>query len=268
MIGPLIMIEIMRTKLPQYYLPAFPAWALLIARGVVEFHAAGNRLVQSAGGLRRLIGLGLLAPIAAIALAAFVLTRGPAELRAPALVAAAVLGVGSTIASVLLVRGRDRVGWATTVGTWWSLGVVVAAWLLPAADHCRVARASAEALRAQAGDEEPVVLFGYREPSLVFYLGRPVPTFNSPTELAAFLDQHGPAFTLLRDSELDRLRKHPDIRVESNRCTKAVSIQGITPPAVLIARLSANPNSDAAAMNGSALDSESGRPKEVGRKRL
>jgi 4-amino-4-deoxy-L-arabinose transferase-like glycosyltransferase len=257
MIGPLIMIEIMRTKLPQYYLPAFPAWALLIARGVVAFHAAGNRIAQSGGGATRVFVIGMLGPIAALALAGVVVTRVPAELQFPALGATVVLGIGSTVAAILLVRGRDRAGWATTVGTWWSLGLVVAAWLLPAAESCRVARSSAEALQAQAGDDATIVLFGYREPSLVFYLGRPVPTFASAKELAGYLDEHGPVLTLLRDSELDRLRKQPDIRVEPNQSTEALSIQGITPPAVVVARLSKGTNDAAATMSAKERKAES-----------
>jgi 4-amino-4-deoxy-L-arabinose transferase-like glycosyltransferase len=255
-IGPLIMIEIMRTKLPQYYLPAFPAWALLIARGIVEFHAAGNRLVRSAGGLRRVISLGMLGPVTAIALAAFVLSRVPAELQVPALGAATVLGVGSIIAAVLLVGGRDRFGWATTVGTWWSLGLIVAAWLLPSAEHCRVARAAAETLRAQAGDGSTIVLFGYREPSLVYYLGRPVRTFNSPKELASYLAEQGPVVTLLRDSELVRLRKHSDIHIESSKHFEPQSIERITFATVRVARLSRNLNVESAAMNENDRRSE------------
>jgi 4-amino-4-deoxy-L-arabinose transferase-like glycosyltransferase len=248
-IGPLIMVELMRTKLPQYYLPAFPAWSLLIARGVVDFHAAGHRLVKSAGGLRRVIVLGVLGPLAAIVFAAFVLTRGPAEVRAPALVAAAVLGAGSMMVLVLLKCGRDRAGWAATVGAWWSLGIVVAAWLLPAAENCRVARASVDALRARAGDKSAVVLFGYREPSLVFYLGQPVPTFNSPKELAHFLDERGPVVTLLRDSDMNRLRKQPEICVEPIHCTEPLAIQGINSTCVHVARLSVVTNRDPTAMN-------------------
>src|SRR5206468_3476798 len=110
-IGPMIMLEIMRTKLPQYYLPAFPAWALLIARGAVQFHESGKRLCDTTGGRRRTFAFAALGLAGALLLAVVAFTRVPAEVRLPALGSVAVLAAGTMGATVMLLRLRDPLGW-------------------------------------------------------------------------------------------------------------------------------------------------------------
>jgi 4-amino-4-deoxy-L-arabinose transferase-like glycosyltransferase len=236
---PMIMLEFMRTKLPQYYLPAFPAWALLIARGVVVYHASGSRLVGTRRGLMRVTGLGAAALLGVVILAGWGARHLSGELRMPALAAAGVLAVGIPISGFLLVRRQDRYGWVAAVATLWHVGIVVAVWALPCAERCRIAHASAELLRLKACENNPVALFGYREPSLVFYFGRPIRTFGSPKELREFLDQHGEVFTLLREADLDKLsKKQPLICIEPRGYITAQPIAGRVFGSVQLARLS------------------------------
>jgi 4-amino-4-deoxy-L-arabinose transferase-like glycosyltransferase len=250
-IGPMVMLEVMRTKLPQYYLPACPAWALLVARGAVEFHLLGNRLVTAPRGLLRLSVAGTCVCAGVIGLVGFAVKYLPNEVQFPTLCAATVLGVGSIVGVTLLFRGRDRFGWATAVATLWCFGLLVATWVLPGAEKCRIARASADKMRGEASDA-PIVLFGYREPSLVFYLGRPVPAFGSPKELRGFLDEHRAAFTLLRNSDLNKLRKkQPQIDVESCGRIEALPIGRLGSDSVLLARLSLQDDADATTISTS-----------------
>jgi 4-amino-4-deoxy-L-arabinose transferase-like glycosyltransferase len=204
--GPMVMVEIMRTKLPQYYLPAFPAWALLIAHAIVAFQRSQN-LVLSPGGRRRVIVWAALGVGSASLVGALAVSRLPADLLAPFLAVTTILGAGSAVTTVAFWRARDRLGWSAAVGTWWAMQLVLGAWLLPSAEQCRIARRAGEALRGQAASGDSVVLFGYREPSLVFYVGRPLPSFGSPKELAEYLASHDDATTtLLRDQDCDKLR--------------------------------------------------------------
>jgi 4-amino-4-deoxy-L-arabinose transferase-like glycosyltransferase len=260
MIGPMLMLEIMRTKLPQYYLPAFPAWALVIARGAVEFHLAGNRLVQGSGGLWRVRGFGIAAIAISIGLSALAFRCLPQEVQVPMLAFAGVLGAGSIAGTTLFSQRHDRFGWAMAVAVSWCLGFIVAAWILPSAENCRVARASTEALRAEAGDDAPIVLFGYREPSLVFYLGRPVPMFGSPKELVKFLDDQSTVVTLLRDSDLNKLRKkQPLISIEPCRRVEGQQIVGLGSASVLIARLHLRAQTDSSTVGASERELENRR---------
>lgn len=247
-IGPMVMVEIMRTKLPQYYLAAFPAWALLIARGAVKYHESANHLAQSLSGKCRMLAFGALGCLGAGAATGVAIMKLPVQLLAPSLTATVILGGGTLISLVTFWRLHDRLGWCTVVGTWWLTGVVVGAWFLPSADSYRVARASAEALRAQAATGSTIVLFRFREPSLVFYVGRPLPTISSTKRLAEFIKGRETVWTLLRDADVHKLRSG-GIAVDACRTIKTRQIEGWDLPAVFLARLSLAPASEAAALN-------------------
>lgn len=247
--GPMIMLEVMRTKLPQYFLPAFPACAILIARGVVAFHAASNRLAQSVVGRRRIIAFSALWLIVSLGIGIFAAANGPASLLAPAAVAAGTLAVGSLVALILALQQRDGSSLRVTVGTWWSMGLVVSTWLLPSVENCRVAHVSVRTLQEHADRNSHVVLFGYREPSLVFYLGQPVPTFSIPGSLAKHLGEHGPALTLLRDSDVTRLQKDSRIEIQPVQRVESKSATGVDPPSVLVARVGLSPDPVSSAMH-------------------
>jgi 4-amino-4-deoxy-L-arabinose transferase-like glycosyltransferase len=258
-VGPLILLELMRTKLPQYYLPAFPAWSLLLARGLIAFHAAGTSLIEATGVRRTSSAISVLSLVATSVAVAFAFRRLPVEVRVPTMASVLVLGLGAIVTAFLIHRTRDRLAWSSAVATSWSFGLVVAAWLTPSAAALRVARASAEVLREQTASDAPVVLFSYREPSLVYYLGRPVPTFGSVKELLPFLNEHGTAFTLLRDADIEKLRKAPDIVVERRDRIEARSILGLCAPAVTLARLQLHRDAGATALQQSDTDEQNVR---------
>ncbi len=247
--GPMIMLEVMRTKLPQYYLPAFPACAILIARGTIAFNAAGNRLAQSAAGRRRVSAISALTLIVTLVMGILAAANGPTDLLAPAIVAAGTLAAGSLAALVLALQQRDGSCWRATVGSCWLVGLVVSAWLLPNVESCRVARLSAKALREHAGRNSHVILFGYREPSLVFYLGRPVPTFSVAGSLAKHLGEHGPALTLLRDSDVTRLKKDSRIEIQPVQRVESKAATRLAPTSVLVARVSLSSEPVSSAMH-------------------
>ena len=238
MIGPLLMLELMRTKLPHYYLPAFPAWALLFARGLVHYYASGERLTGSRRGLLRVAGLATSCVVTAFSLAALAVRWGPRELLGSTILVAVLLGVGTIVAAALFLRSQDLAGWAALVSTWGVLGLVTFGWLAPRAEVCRVSRMAAQELRARATEQTPAVLYAFREPSLVFYLGRPVPIIPSTEDLARFVRERGPVFTLLQEEEPTNLRKHPAINVEICQRIEPRTIGPSPARAIVVARLS------------------------------
>ncbi|MBI3469354.1 MAG: glycosyltransferase family 39 protein [Planctomycetes bacterium] len=238
MIGPLLLLELMRTKLPHYYLPAFPAWAVLFARGLVGSYALGERLAGSRRGLLRVAGLATVCVVAACSLATLAVGWGPRELLGPAILVAVLLGVGTIVAAVLFLRARDFAGWATLVSTWGALGLVTFGWLAPRAEVCRVARVAAQELRARATEGMPAVLHNFREPSLVFYLGGPVPIVPSTTELVRLVREHGPVLTLLQAEEPTKLQNQPAIHVEICQRIEPRKIGPRPAKAIVVARLS------------------------------
>ncbi len=238
MMGPMLLLELVRTKLPHYYLPAYPAWAILIARGLVAFHAEGNRLVRCRWGVLRIFGMMAGCGGAALAAAGFVLIAGPRPLVAPAVVLAGVLALGTLLAGCLLLRARDRAGWTALLAAWGGLGLGVSLWLLPAANACRVEQRAARSLLACAAGREAIVLHMFREPSLIFYLGRPVPILTAEESLRRFVRDHGPALTLLHADELTRLAQHPALRVEVCARVDGVEISQTETTSIAIVRLS------------------------------
>jgi len=82
-----------------------------------------------------------------------------------------------------------------------------------------------------------MVLFGYREPSLVYYLERPVTTCNSPKELTLLLDTHGEMYTLLRDRDREKIAKQSAIIAEPLEMIDAPAIAGLPPVSVQVVRL-------------------------------
>lgn len=214
MLGPLIVLELMFTKLPHYFLFALPACVLFLARGFVAFHATRNYLWQT-----RLcpVALGIVT-LVAICLAVLLLA-GPISLKArvleaPAISAAAVLALGTLLALVFFRRTRDVAGWVSLVTAWGVFEVVAAGWLVPSAEQYRYTTTAAHELLAQKDEQTPLVLHQFREPTLVFYLEKPVPVCFTPDSLCAFVKAKGAAVTVLQEPELDELRHRRDITVE------------------------------------------------------
>jgi hypothetical protein len=184
-----------------------------------------------------MVGLGIMGCAGSIALAVFAGTRLPAELGHPTFLIALLLGVG-TVGTLIALRWRhDRAGWWLVAGTWWSMALVGSVWLLPNADGYRAAHAAGKSLRAEASSGAAIVLFGYREPSIVYYVGRPTPTMSSAAELAAFLRERGSATTALRATDLAKLEKSGQFTVETRQTIEPRRIAGVPATSVMIARV-------------------------------
>ena len=204
----------MRTKLIHYYLPAYPACALLVAWLVVN-------LIREEVALRRWplgrLGLGVLNSIGIGSVVALVAASCvvQAPVRWPCLVLAVVLAAGTLAAALRLYRGATDRGVACLIATWAVMGLLIGSWLLPALEPYRMARRVGErlaTLSAQLGLEP--VLLTFQEPSTVYAFGRPVPTIKVWEDLYEQLRRHGEVIAPLMQHELKEFYSRPWLHVE------------------------------------------------------
>lgn len=247
-LGPIVMLELMRTKLPQYYLAAYPAWSIILSRGVVEAYAAGGRLIQSRLGLLGLAALGSIGVGSAAALATIAIAVRSAPLQWPLCALAGVLAAGTAVGIVIFWKRRDLTAWSSIVATTWLVELIATAWLLPSANPLRVAHSAATVLRTKSAGVAPVVLCGYREPSLVYYLHEPVPMFSSPKQLGPFLDEHRSVFTVLRESDLKNFDKAGDVAVQLCERIDPPRVCGLPLDTAFVVRLSVSAAADSSAL--------------------
>jgi 4-amino-4-deoxy-L-arabinose transferase-like glycosyltransferase len=224
MIGPLLFLELVRTKLIHYYLPAYPAAALLVAWLVVtlvreEITLRRWPLGRLSLGLLNSIGIG--AVVVLVSAACVV----DAPVRWACLVLALVLAVGSLLASLLLYRGATEPAVKRLAATWAITGLAVGAWLLPALEPYRMSRIVGERLAALSAalKVEPVLLT-FQEPSTVYAFGRPVPTIKVWEDLYEQLRRHGEVITPIMAHELRELRARPYLEVEVRETMKGFNL--------------------------------------------
>jgi 4-amino-4-deoxy-L-arabinose transferase-like glycosyltransferase len=223
-VGPLVLLECMRTKLVHYYLPAAPACAMLAA-WLVE------RLSEAEVNLRRWplgrISLGLLTGIGiglTVALLAGVMVV-PWPLRWPALVLAIVIGAGTLLAMERFQTGRTRLAAQGLVITWGLVLLLFGAWLLPAAEPYRISRKVGERLKVLAVRERAAPMLGiFAEPGVVYTLGRPAPHMQNLASFYARVRREGAVVLALMANELESFRKDPRGLVEACEVVEGFNI--------------------------------------------
>lgn len=190
-LGPLVVLEIVKTKLIHYYLPSIPALALLVGRLI-------QGLRGEAGNLRRFawarLGLGMLGGLGML-LSACLVVAGvalPMPHRGPCLVLAGVAGVGTVVAAGRLRSGRPVAAAMTLVACWGSFGVIVSGWLLPTAEPYRLSRVVGERLaRLAIAEQAAPVLVTFQEPGTIYALRRTALLMRTWNDLAGTLKAAG-----------------------------------------------------------------------------
>jgi 4-amino-4-deoxy-L-arabinose transferase-like glycosyltransferase len=223
-VGPLVFLELVRTKLIHYYLPAYPACALLVAWLVVtlvreEVTIRRWPLGRLAMGLLTGIGLGTVVALVAVAC----VVSGP--VRWPCASLAILLTAGTLAAVLRLSRGATDRAMVPLVATWGLMGLGIGAWLLPSLEPYRMSRRVGERLAA-ISDElkvEPVLLT-FQEPSTIYAFGRPVMTVRVWADLYDQIRKHGEVVTPVLAHELRGLRRHPQLEVEAGEGMKCFNL--------------------------------------------
>jgi 4-amino-4-deoxy-L-arabinose transferase-like glycosyltransferase len=168
-IGPWLMLEFVRTKLPHYLLPVFPPLAFLTADALVRCLRDEHNDMKRPGFL---IGAGFWAALVVAASGApWVVQYNP--LPRGAMVAITAVGVALAAGTILMLLSR-RIASAAVVmgiGTLALVAVVYGAYL-PNAQFLRLSPRIADVLLAH-GVTQPheVIMMRYMEPSLAFHQG-------------------------------------------------------------------------------------------------
>jgi 4-amino-4-deoxy-L-arabinose transferase-like glycosyltransferase len=207
-IGPLLLLECFRTKLIHYYLPAFPACALLIAWLALSVSAEGvnvRRRPLGGLGLALLVGFGIAGTVLLVAGAAIVKgTIGIAMLAIACTIAAGTLAGMSAFQ-----QGATQRAIYALAATWAVVILAAGGWLIPLLEPHRSARVIGEKLAtisARMGIEP--VLLEYQEPGVVYALGRPVATTRDRDGFFAHLTGGRSVLTVALPSEISVMRRH------------------------------------------------------------
>ena len=214
-IGPLLLLECVQTKLVHYYLPSYPACALLAGWVVVALAREGVNLRRwplGRLGFDLLGGVGVVFTVSFVA-GAFLFPEG---LRLPSLVTGLIIGSGT-------LWGLSRFHHATTTRavailtlTWTLAILIVTAWMLPAAEPYRISRVVGERL-AQLADQTGTkpALLSFQEPSLIYTMHRPATMLRTWPQFYRTLERQGVLSTAILDrGELAEFRGHTDIDIE------------------------------------------------------
>jgi 4-amino-4-deoxy-L-arabinose transferase-like glycosyltransferase len=193
--------SLVRTKLPNYVLPSYPALVLLTAH-LLERWRRGEfvlpaRVVSACLGCLALLGVGLAGGL--------LLASGWMDLRIvrgrafPDLAGWAWLGMvpvaGAAVGAWMLKR--DARGWviASVAGCATLLAVTMCGWGLQAMEPYKAARQLARGLPAdQLQRDVRMSTFAYFQPSLVFYCRREMLRWVNEEQATAFLQRPLPSF--------------------------------------------------------------------------
>jgi 4-amino-4-deoxy-L-arabinose transferase-like glycosyltransferase len=207
-VGPLVLLECSRTKLVHYYLPAYPACALLVSRLVLAVSSEGVNLRRwplGRLGIALLVGLGLTGTVVMVAGTATV----QGGLAPPMLVIAVLVAAGALIGTWWFQQGATERAVYALAGAWALVLLTFAGWLVPLAEPYRTSRTIGErmaALSAKLGVEP--VLLEYQEPGIVYAMGRPLATTRDRDGFFAHLKGGRAVLTVALASEIDVMRKH------------------------------------------------------------
>jgi len=214
-VGPLIVLECCKTKLIHYYLPAFPACAILVAWLIVETSRRGLALRDwPLGGLAIRL-LGAIGIGGAVAMAAGAVVFFPGPLLAPCLTMAVTLASGTFWARTRMARGDTDRASAGLVATWTAVMACFGAWFLPSAEPYRLSRIVGERL-ASLSDRSGVRpgIMTYQEPGVIYALGHPACDVRGYDEMFEEVRRNGPLLVPLLPEEVVKIRDDPRFTLE------------------------------------------------------
>jgi 4-amino-4-deoxy-L-arabinose transferase-like glycosyltransferase len=206
-VGPWLILECTSTKLVHYFLPCFPACALLVAWLLVEVaHQTGSVRDWPLGRLgTRLFGMVGFGSATVLVIAS--LTKLPRPLVLPCMTIALILVVGTLFARILIERRRPLEAAKGLVATWAVIMALFGAWFLPLAEPYRFSRLVGERLSQLSTDSSiRPAMMTFQEPGLIYALGHPACDVRGYDEMAEEVRRGGPILIPLLDSEVVDLR--------------------------------------------------------------
>ncbi|MEW4569869.1 glycosyltransferase family 39 protein [Tautonia sp. JC769] len=213
-IGPLLLLEVMRTKIIHYYLPAYPACALAVGWLIVALSRSElnlRRWTLGSTSLGLLAGVGIALSVGGLAGAVAL----PGALRWPSLAAAVVIGLGTLYSVDRLRNGATERAAASLVGSWAVVLLIMGAWFLPSVEPYRLPQKVAKALDQIERTEGAVpVLASFKPPGIIYSIGYPIPELLGRVDADNFARRTGALVSALMPLELEMLRNHPRLDVE------------------------------------------------------
>ena len=246
-VGPMVVLECVRTKLIHYYLPSYPSCALLVAWWLAE--ATRLEVAVSSWTLGRvgvkLVGVVAIGGTSTALVGAVVL---PEALRGACLALALVLAVGSLLGRVWLARGETTRGAGALVVTWAGVMGLFVAWFLPASEPFRLSRLVGESLAATSSrlGVRPAVMT-YQEPGVIYALGRAATDVRGVDEMSDEVGRNGPVLVPLLPEEVEEVRRDPRFTIEpagsvsgfnlnkGKRQTLELAVVGASPRSIAVA---------------------------------
>lgn len=202
-----VLMTLVATKLPHYILFTWPAFALAVG-GVLAADAQGKLAARDRNWLRG--GIYFFGPVAGGAVVAFCVV--PFWLHRPGTIvpfwsAAAVLLLVSILALRQQLQDRPRASAMTLLTGMVVLLFPVMFGVLPALEKTKIAPALAQAVRRQTAPEVPVAAFDYDEPTLHFYLGRPIEALAGEEAAVRWARQERPGVLIISKPALAEIEK-------------------------------------------------------------
>ncbi len=225
-VGPWVVLELVRTKMIHYYLPSYPACCLLVAWlvGAVVASEVNLRrwtLGRLALGILTGLGIGM-----TVALLAGVMVLPVWTLKGPCLALAVLVAAGTLFALERFQAGATVRATTGLIATWAVVLLVVACWLAPAVEPYRLAPLVAHRLAAVAARTRTrPVLADFKPPSVVYEYGRPIPTVASPADVVAQIQRDGPLVTVLRPEEIKVLAADARLALETAEEVRGIDIE-------------------------------------------
>ncbi|QDV32971.1 ArnT family glycosyltransferase [Tautonia plasticadhaerens] len=224
-VGPLLLLEVARTKIIHYYLPAYPACALVVGWLVVALSRSEVNLRRwTLGGtsLGLLAGLGVALTVGSLAGA----VAFPGGLRWSCLAFSAVVGVGTFYAVERLRGGSAERAASALVGSWAAALLIFGAAFLPSVEPYRLPQKVAAALDEVEREEGAVpVLASFKPPGIVYSIGHPVPELLGRAGADLMARREGPLVSALLPVEVEALRQHPRLEVEERGTIRGFNIE-------------------------------------------
>jgi 4-amino-4-deoxy-L-arabinose transferase-like glycosyltransferase len=213
-VGPLVILEFVRTKLIHYYLPSFPACALLVAWLI-------NAVIESRVGLLRWpLGRVSFAILAALGTGASVILLAgawvaPPGLRWPCLALGLLVSTATAVVVWLLRSGRVEEAVRGMVATMALFALVLGIWLLPAAEPYRLSQQVGARLAAiEQREHVAPVLCGFKPPGVIYALGHPARMYPGRDLLIEDVRGKGKAVAALLPDEIALLGADLRFRLE------------------------------------------------------
>jgi 4-amino-4-deoxy-L-arabinose transferase-like glycosyltransferase len=195
---PWLLLELLPSKLPHYILPCYVPLAILLGRmwdvGLDRPVTRPQRVALGLwGGVMELVGMALIAAAIVWRAATWSLALGAAG---------AVLMIGFAFVWRSMRVHQLRGMWTRAAGTAVAFQVLVGAWLLPSLEPHRLSRQIAERASALGDPATEVLVCGYTEPSLFFYLTRTARVLSAADVAALPDDFAAPRVLIVSAGEL------------------------------------------------------------------